>query len=109
MIDWDALVLGPLNKTFGEPCTYTPAGGAPLTVNGVFDEAYTPADVPGDTSVISARPVFGARVSEFPVGWAAKNAQGDSLVRLLTGATYIVKSGKDDGHGHARVELNRVG
>lgn len=113
MIDWDAKVLGPLNAVFGEAVTYTPTGGAALTVNGVFDEAYTPVDVPGDMSAISAHPVFGARVSEFPIGWTAKNAQGDVLVRLpnpalgIVGGTYVVKAGKDDGHGHARLELMR--
>ena len=40
MIDFDALVLAPAIQVFGEPATYTPDGGSPKAVTGVFDAAH---------------------------------------------------------------------
>lgn len=109
-IDWDALVLAPLNAVFGEPLTYYPRTGAPFQITGVFDTAYTPValDGNGDAGVISARPVCGVRLSEFPIGFDPEAAQKDQLIRVGTGVRYTVKAGKSDGHGHVRLELNRL-
>ena len=108
MVDWNALVLGPLNTVFGEPVTYTLASGIPIQVTGIFDEAYTPVELVADPSVNSARPVLGVRLSDFPADWAPERAQGEQLTIQRTGVAYVVKSGKPDGHGHARLELNQV-
>jgi hypothetical protein len=109
-IDWDALVLAPLNAVFGERITYYPRSGSPFDITGVFDTAYTNValDGNGDPGVISVRPVCGVRLSEFPAGFKPEAAQKDELVRVSTGVRYTVKAGKPDGHGHARIELNRI-
>lgn len=106
MIDWDGAVLGPLNAVFGEPVTYTPRVGAPFPITGVFDEAYMPVTLVADPPVMSARPVLGVRLSEFPAGFDPEAAQGDHLTITRTGDTFVVKAGKNDSHGHARLELN---
>jgi hypothetical protein len=106
MVDWDVLVLGPLNGVYGEPVTYTPVAGAPFDISGVFDEAYAAVDLGAEPSVISARPVLGVRLSECPSGYDPENAQGDHFTVQRTGVTYVVKAGKTDGHGHARLEAN---
>ncbi len=108
MVDWDALVLGPLNAVFAESVLYTPAVGAPLQIDGVFDEAYTPVELVTDPSVISARPVLGVRIAQMPAGWDPEAAQGDQFTVTRTGHTYVVKAGKTDGHGHARLEANQL-
>ena len=107
-VDWDKWVLGPLNGVFGEPVVYTPANGSPFTVTGVFDTAYVPVALDSDPTVLSVRPVCGVRLSDFPAGWDPSQAQGDQMVRSATNIAYIVKAGKNDGHGHARLELNRL-
>lgn len=106
MIDWDALVLGPLNAVFGEPVTYMPYRGAPFAITGIFDEAYTPVTLVSDPAVTTARPVLGVRLSEFPANFNPETAQGDRLTILRTGEIFVVKAGKTDSHGHARLELN---
>lgn len=104
MVDWDGLVLGPLMEVFGEPVSYTLAGGPTLAITAVFDEAYTPVQLIGDPDVTSAHPVLGVRASEFPANWDAKNAQGDTFV--VRGRTYVVRTGKPDSHGGARLDAN---
>ena len=75
MIDWDGLVLAPLASTFGEPATYTPAGGSPFPIIGVFDEAYHELDLAGGMPVTTAEPVLGVRTAQF----ASPPQQGDTL------------------------------
>lgn len=109
MIDWNTLVLGPLNAVFGEPAQYaqltTGVLGVPFGITVVFDEAYLPAELGGEPTAISARPVVGVRLSELPIGYAPAKAQGDTVLIQRTGELFVVKSGKTDGHGHARLEL----
>jgi hypothetical protein len=103
VIDWDGLVVGPLMDVFGEPVTYTPAYGSPLSITAIFDEAYTPAGI-GELQLISARPVLGVRLSDFPADFDPENAQGDEFT--VRGRVYVVKAGKADSHGGARLEAN---
>lgn len=106
MIDWDSAVLGPLQGVFGQPAEYTPAGGETVPITVVFDEAYLGVDEATGLPVTTARPVAGVQVSQLPAGYDAGNAQGDLLRIVKTGVLYVVKSGKPDGHGHARLDLN---
>lgn len=111
-IDWDALVGRPLVGVFGVPVLYQPAAGSPIAaggafqIDGVFDKAYTPVDTGADPSAISTRPVLGVQLSQFPVGFDPERAQGDRFTIIATGLTYIVKAGKPDSHGAARLEAN---
>lgn len=105
MIDWDSVVLGPVIGTFGEPVTYTPANGAPLSVTGVFDEAYQDLTLAGGSAMTTSTPVLGVRVSDFP----ALPAQGDTLVVTSTGEAFTVKEVRADGHGWAKLMLNYIG
>lgn len=104
MVDWNGLVIGPLMEVFGEPVTYTPAGGSPISLTAVFDEAYTPVQLVADPSVMSVMPVLGVQLSQMPVGYDPENAQGDQFT--VRGHTYVVKAGKPDSHGAARLEAN---
>lgn len=106
MIDWNGLVLGPLMDVFGEPVTYTPAGGSPLSITAIFDEAYTPVQLVADPEVNAVMPVLGVQLSQFPAGFDPRNAQGDTFI--ARGKSYVVKNGKPDSHGGARLEANRA-
>lgn len=100
MIAWDALVLGPLQSTFGEPVTFLPASGGSFAVNGIFDEAYREVDLAGGVAVTTEHPVLGIRTSAFQV----LPKQGDQFT--IRGANYTVREVQVDGHGAAKVLLN---
>ena len=59
MIDWDSLVLGPLENIFGEaqhpegPIMYYPVGRSAYPIDGVFDSAYREVELI-DPMVVSA-------------------------------------------------------
>jgi hypothetical protein len=106
VIDWDSLVLGPLMEVFGETTQvqYTRVQlGQTFSVDGIFDEAYTPGGQ-GELQLMSARPVLGVRLSQFPADYDPEDAQGDEFI--VRGRTYVVKAGKPDSHGGARLEAN---
>jgi hypothetical protein len=107
MIDWDSLVLKPCMQVFGEPATYNPASGGSLPVAVVFDDAYMGVEA-GGMVVVTSTPLVGIRLSEFPAGFDPEAAQGDRLTITRTGHTYVVKEGRDDSHGWARLDLNKV-
>lgn len=115
MIDWDALVIGPAVAIFGETVAYTPQSGETMAITGVFDEAYKPLlplggsmgrepldiGMTGDT--VSAGPVLGVRLADFPV----PPAQGDALV--VRGTAFVVREVQADGHGAVKLLLNEAG
>jgi hypothetical protein len=107
VIDWNAVVLGPVMGVFGQQVLYQPANGTPFTIfHGVFDNGFVEVDPIGSPGVLSAKPVLGIQLSEFPAGFDAKEAQGDFFTMLSTGVTYIVKGGEADSHGHALLRAN---
>lgn len=111
MIDWDALVLSPLAAVFGEASqpTYTPKGGAPFAIDGVFDRAYREltilgGDVAGGVGMNTVSPVLGVRLAQFD----QPPAQGDKLFVPSVNLTYVVNNVEPDGHGWALLRLNKV-
>ena len=104
MINWDTLVLKPLQGVFGEPVTFLPAVGLPLAVFGIFDEAYREVDLAGGMAVTTEHPVLGIRTSDFPV----LPLQGDRVIVLSKGITYVIREVQVDGHGAAKLLLNEA-
>lgn len=104
MVDWDSLVLGPVQGVFGEPITFLPAIGAPLSTTGIFDEAYREVDLAGGTAVTTEHPVLGIRTSQFP----ALPLQGDQVIVPSRGKTYVIREVQIDGHGAAKLLLNEA-
>lgn len=108
MTSFDKLVLGPCIAAFGEVAqgwpvpVYTPAGHGPFDLDGVFDRAYREIDQLTGIPVSAARPVFGVRLSVFPVGMSASQ---DDRVRVR-GVDYIVREVRPDSHGHALLLLS---
>lgn len=106
MIDWDKRVLAPTMGVFGEPVTYTPAGGSPFSVNGVYDEAYK-TDIQFEDGLVGAtatKPLLGVRLSEF----ALPPAQNDRLYIPRVDLHFIVTDVQADSHGWAKLILNRT-
>lgn len=105
MIDWGSLVLAPCHGVFSEQATYTRQSGESFDITVVFDEPTVGVEVGGMVATDTS-PMVGIQMSEFPVGFDPKDAQGDTLIITRTGQTFTVKRGKGDGHGAARLELN---
>lgn len=102
-IDWDKHVIGPTVGLFGEAATYTPKGGTPFQITGVFDREYQEVSILDDGQGSSSRkPILGVRLAKF----AALPQQNDTVYVPSVDITYVVRNVKPDGHGHAVLELN---
>lgn len=103
-LDFDALVNSVVVATFGmenvgQPIpVYTPQGGAPFDIDGVFDEAWREFDVSGGArgpgfKFSTTKPVFACQLSNFPTG--VTPARRDNIA--INGATYEVADIRGDG------------
>lgn len=106
-VDWDAIVIGPTVAVFGEPVQYQPRVGLPLTIGGVFDDAYQKEMLFSDASVeiTTVQAVLGVQLSQFKV----LPAQNDQLTVESTGTSYVVKDVRVDGRGGAKLILSKMG
>ena len=110
MIDWEAMVIAPCQRVFGEPAKYTmmtPVSQRTFDISVIFDDAYASVEV-GGMAAITTRPTVGVMLSDFPADFDPETAQGDSIMIVHTSATYDVASGKKDNHGGARLTLNKI-
>ena len=105
MIDWDSLVLAPLQGVFGEPVVFIPKFGGQYAGVGVFDEAYRDVDLAGGIGVTTESPVLGIRTSQTQ----SALQQGDQVYVASRSKTYAIREVHLDGHGSARLLLNEVG
>lgn len=110
-LDLDALVLTPCHATWGEANrgfplpVYTPAGGAPFEIDGVFRIPEGPVLAIGDEpSLMTRMPVLDLRVSQFPAGVTA--AQGDAVI--VRGVGYVVADAAYDGDGLVTLSLREA-
>ena len=104
MIDWDNLVLAPLQDVFGEPVTFITKFGVQFAGAGVFDEAYREVDLAGGIAVTTESPVLGIRTSQLQV----MLRQGDQVAVPSRSRTYSIREVRIDGHGSAKLLLNEV-
>jgi hypothetical protein len=110
MIDFDAVVLGPVMRIFGEepdkPVRYMPAaGGAFDLADAVFDDAYAGLVMQeGGPEVTTLQPVLGVRLALFP----SPPLQDDQLYIPRVATTFLVRDVQPDGHGHAKLMLMKV-
>ncbi|MBG95144.1 MAG: hypothetical protein CL793_07820 [Chloroflexi bacterium] len=101
-LDLAARVQTASQTVFGESVTFTPAGGSPATVTGVFEAEHAFQEVMGDTTIETARPVVAFRIaslSQTPV-------RGDSITVRSTNYTAIEI--QPDGHGDVVVVLEKA-
>lgn len=104
-VNWDALVIGPTIGVFGESITYTPLYRSPITITGVFDDAYHQLVMLEDGSMgateVSA--VLGVQLSQFSI----TPAQNDQVLVQRTGSQFLVREVRVDSHGWAKFLLTR--
>lgn len=105
-IDWDGVVIGPLQGVFGEPATYMPLGGTAFPISGVFDDAYLKEVMFEDASsgVTEVSAVLGIRLSQFQ----SPPAQNDQLSVACVNTTFVVREVRVDGRGGAKLMLSKV-
>ncbi|WP_321810075.1 hypothetical protein [Burkholderia sp. BCC1985] len=106
-INWDALVIGPLQGVFGEQVTYLPATGGSFEIRGVYDKAYFAVNVETGSMVSTSQPTLGIQLSQFPA--TVQPRQGDQLIVKSTGEQWVVREVHPDGRGGARLMLNVTG
>jgi hypothetical protein len=112
MIDFDSLVVGPATAIFGQAVTYTPAGGSPVTITGVFDSGAKEISGLGSDGVPISdnRPLLGVRTADFAALGIAPN-QGDRIsVAQPDGSSiaYQVADIDTDGQGATKLTLNQL-
>jgi hypothetical protein len=89
--------------TFGESVTYAPAApGVPVTVTGIFDEAFALVD-PATGTVESLAPAVWLRLADLPV-----DPEDDDPTLTIRGRTYRPRQRERDGEGTVRMLLHRV-
>ncbi|MBB4863348.1 hypothetical protein HNP46_002195 [Pseudomonas nitritireducens] len=107
MIDWDGLVLAPLENIFGEGeqggevVMYYPVSGAPYAIDGIFDEAWRDTELIDPLGATNAKPVLGTRLARLK----ALPVQDDQVYIPRTRKRYIVIEPRQDSHGSVTLIL----
>lgn len=108
IVDFDNLVNGVCIATFGEQAqaggkvTYTPQGGAPFQIDGIFDAAWADVSIGrgrhgAAVAVSTTAPRLGVRASDVPPGVSL--SQGDTYARA-NGDVFAVQDVNPDGFGY---------
>ena len=128
MIDFDALVIGPLQHVFGEEVVHHPVGRLAQTVTGVFDRAYLeltplgggpqePAHFGASGNITDRKPILGVQLSQFAKDrpprqgdWVTlpnrKNpGLDDDYQATLHGLRFEIMEVQEDGQGGAKLLL----
>ncbi|ASW00141.1 head-tail joining protein [Paraburkholderia aromaticivorans] len=105
-VNWDTLVIGPLQAVFGEPVTYRPLAGGSLQITGVFDDAYLKEVMFEDASsgVTTVSAVLGVQLSQFP----SLPVQNDQLYVSSVNSTFLVREVRVDSRGGAKLMLSKM-
>lgn len=112
MIDWDGLVLAPLEQIFGEggdvdggTVMYYPAAGSPYSIDGIFDTAWRDTELIDPlVGATNAQPVLGVRLILF----RAPPQQNDQVYIPRAGKMYLVTEVRPDSHGSAKLLLGEM-
>jgi hypothetical protein len=89
-------VLGICNSTFGTPVTYTPTVGSPVSINGVFDNAYVEVN-----GVSSLQPTLRIQLSDLEL----EPTKGDEVT--IDSTAYVILASQKDGYGGALLILQK--
>lgn len=102
MLDWDKLVLAPCEDIFGEPVIFTPAGGSPVTVTGIFDRSFRELEEAEPSQRDTIFVSVGLRLSQLP----REPRIGDTLEVPSVSIVFSVRQPRPDGKGNVRCILN---
>ncbi|OGQ23515.1 MAG: hypothetical protein A3I05_01095 [Deltaproteobacteria bacterium RIFCSPLOWO2_02_FULL_44_10] len=101
-LETTGFVLGHCLTTFGEDITYTPKGGAPVVMIGIFDDFYESVDPNTGAIITSQQPIVGIR--DLDLGQTPR--QDDRV--FVRGILYRVKEVQTDGQGGSKLYLHKV-
>lgn len=91
--------------------SYTPQGGAPFDLDGMFDEAWSSVEIKEQrfsiAPVSTTKPCLLVRLADFPPGLTPQ--QGDTLFRKSKNTAYVVADVNPDGFGCFHLPLNETG
>ena len=93
--------LSAARRPFLEPVTFTPSGGAPEYLRGVFDPPGAAVDIQGVT-LSTTSPEVELRISDL----SRAPAQGDGIV--VRSVSYTVVDDELDGHGGVLLQLHET-
>jgi len=77
---------------FGVAASYTPQGGAAVTINGIFDNEFFEVAAGGEVAVAMEQPRFACRTSD-----VSSAAEGDSIT--INTINYTIRVVQSDGTG----------
>jgi len=83
---------------FGSSATYTPSGGGPVSINGIFEDDYDQIDAGGSIGFAASSPTFQCSTAD-----VSGAAEGDALI--VGSASYIIRVVMDDGTGVTMMQL----
>ena len=96
VIDFDKMVLAPLDKVFGQVVNYQSASaGEAFPLQGIFTDGFkAPSfDADGSTKWNTSAPTLGVRAADF----SAAPAKNDKVT--ISGKLYLVTDSRPDGVG----------
>ena len=107
MSEWPNItesILGISMTVFGTPFTFTPNGGQPENLTGVFDDEHEEVDldVTGDAALSTHSPRIGVRISDFSI----PPGRGDRIER--SNISYEIFDVQRDGQGGTVLILHEV-
>jgi len=86
----------------GEPVTYTPAGGSPESITGVFDGVSVSVEVDTGLVIQSTDPAITVRLAALFV----QPTKGDAI--SVRSTSYTIAEIHPDGQGDAQLKLQEV-
>lgn len=86
---------------FAVSATYTPTGGAAVTINGILDNETVPVETGGYVAVHEEQPRFTCRTQDL-----TGLVEGSSLV--VSGVSYSIRAWVHDGTGVTILQLEKV-
>ena len=96
-------ILQSMGQTvMGEPVTYTPSGGAPESITGIFDGISVEIDIDTALAIQSTDPALTVRLASLVVAQSV----GDAIT--VRGTNYTIAEIHPDGQGDARLKLEEV-
>jgi hypothetical protein len=98
-VDFDALVLAPCERAFGESVTYLAGDGRSYTIAGIFNDRFAETKYQDGQELRSTHPMVSIRASQV----TQQPAQGE-LFRIR-GVLYAVTNTDPDGFGDLRIHL----
>lgn len=109
-MSFDALLANADRLTreqLGESIVYTPGTGSPVTVDGVFDDAFVVAGMDvGEAGIATSGPAVFLTLTDLPSDPQVDTAA--TVTRVKTGLSYTTHTPRPDGQGAILLLLHEL-